>query len=229
MERLVRARDFVTLEKINEIANQIHLANAGNTTAAAVPALPAVHRRISNASITAEKLSEGRDVAEGVQSEDFISRLKIRIAKLQTGEMFPDIPEQKDAEESPVLVREQILVKQQKRLEDLLMGRWHNHLDLKRLEQRKPGYRPAKGGGIECFNHDELKTQEGLILELMKTVGKILIEGKNIISLSLPVRIFEPRSTLERICDSWAFAPTYLRRAADCVISYLQCLIPRID
>lgn len=214
----MRARDFVTLEKINEIANQIHLANASTTVAAAVPGQPPVRRRASNASLNGDKFHDARDVAEGVQSEDFISRLKIRIAQFQSGEVFHEIPEQKEVEESPAVATEnQVVIKQQKKLEDLLQGRWHNQLDLKRLEQRKPGYRPAKGGGIECFNHDELKTQEGLILELMKTVGKILIEGKNIISLSLPVRIFEPRSTLERICDSWAFAPVYLRRAADCV------------
>lgn len=86
-----------------------------------------------------------------------------------------------------------------------------------KLEQRKPGYRRAPEGGIECFNREELRTQDGLILELMKTVGKTLIEGKNVVSISLPVRIFEPRSTLERVCDFWAFGPIYLNRAAHCI------------
>lgn len=46
-------------------------------------------------------------------------------------------------------------------------------------------------------------------------MGKRLIEGKDVVSVSLPVRIFEPRSTLERICDTWAFMPLYLRMAAN--------------
>ena len=37
--------------------------------------------------------------------------------------------------------------------------------------------------------------------------------GKDIIGLSLPVRIFEPRSVIERITDWWAFLPIYLPRA----------------
>ena len=40
------------------------------------------------------------------------------------------------------------------------------------------------------------------------------MEGKNIVGVSLPVRIFEPRSTLERITDWWCTAPIYLTRAS---------------
>lgn len=40
------------------------------------------------------------------------------------------------------------------------------------------------------------------------------MEGKGIVAVSLPVRIFEKRSTIERICDLWCTAPTFLRKAA---------------
>ena len=40
------------------------------------------------------------------------------------------------------------------------------------------------------------------------------MEGKSVVGISLPVRIFEPRSTIERICDWWAFFPIYLRIAS---------------
>ena len=40
------------------------------------------------------------------------------------------------------------------------------------------------------------------------------MEGKNVVGISLPVRIFEARSTIERITDWWVFAPIYLNRAA---------------
>lgn len=40
------------------------------------------------------------------------------------------------------------------------------------------------------------------------------MEGKGIVAISLPVRIFEKRSTLERICDLWCTGPLYLKRAA---------------
>lgn len=83
------------------------------------------------------------------------------------------------------------------------------------MEERKPGYKINKTGGIECCNIDEIKSQEGIVTELLKSAGKTLMEGKNIVGVSLPVRIFEPRSFIERICDSWSFGPIYLNRAAN--------------
>jgi hypothetical protein len=41
-----------------------------------------------------------------------------------------------------------------------------------------------------------------------------LIEGKGIVAISLPVKIFEKRSMVEKICDLWCTGPTYLKRAA---------------
>lgn len=86
---------------------------------------------------------------------------------------------------------------------------------LYKLEERKPGYCKGKNGGLECHNREELASQEGIVLDLIKSAGKTLMEGRNIISISLPVRIFEPRSTLERLLDIWCFGPIYLRKAAD--------------
>ena len=40
------------------------------------------------------------------------------------------------------------------------------------------------------------------------------MEGKGIVAVSLPVRIFEKRSTVERICDLWCTGPQYLKKAA---------------
>jgi len=40
------------------------------------------------------------------------------------------------------------------------------------------------------------------------------MEGKGIVAISLPVRIFEKRSTVEKICDLWCTGPLYLRKAA---------------
>jgi hypothetical protein len=47
----------------------------------------------------------------------------------------------------------------------------------------------------------------------MKDVGERLVKGKDVVGISLPVKIFESRSTLERICDNWAFMPIYIKAA----------------
>jgi hypothetical protein len=59
-----------------------------------------------------------------------------------------------------------------------------------------------------------LASQKGIIIELIKKAGRQLIEGKHVVGVSLPVRIFEPRSTLERMVDWWCTAPIYLTAAA---------------
>jgi hypothetical protein len=40
------------------------------------------------------------------------------------------------------------------------------------------------------------------------------MEGKGIVGISLPVKIFEKRSMLEKICDLWCTAPHYLTSAS---------------
>jgi hypothetical protein len=82
------------------------------------------------------------------------------------------------------------------------------------LEVRLPGYTRDLRGGIKCVNKQELDSQKGIILELIAKAGKQLMEGKNVVSVSLPVRIFEPRSTLERMVDWWCTAPKYLMAAS---------------
>ena len=52
-------------------------------------------------------------------------------------------------------------------------------------------------------------------MDLMKSAGEVLLKGKGIVYISLPVRIFEPRSTIERVCDMWIAGPMYLKAAAE--------------
>lgn len=42
----------------------------------------------------------------------------------------------------------------------------------------------------------------------MKQLGSNLVEGKDLVNLSMPVGIFEPRSFLERLSDGWAYLPS---------------------
>ena len=53
-----------------------------------------------------------------------------------------------------------------------------------------------------------------MFTELVKKLAKQLYSGRGIVGISLPVRIFEPRSLIERITDWWTFFPYYLNKAA---------------
>ena len=49
-----------------------------------------------------------------------------------------------------------------------------------------------------------------MIGEMIKGIAKSMAEGRGIVGVSLPIRIFEPRSYMERMIDQMAFIPYYL-------------------
>lgn len=69
-------------------------------------------------------------------------------------------------------------------------------------------------GELKLVDETMIKNQRGVIVDVVKQLAKSVMEGRGIVGISLPVRIFEPRSHLERIVDWWTFAPTYLTSAA---------------
>jgi len=57
------------------------------------------------------------------------------------------------------------------------------------------------------------------IMEFIKHIGMNLLEIKDIIRTSLPVKIFEPKSYLERAVAGFCWAPALLKKAAGMLIS----------
>lgn len=50
--------------------------------------------------------------------------------------------------------------------------------------------------------------------DLITQAAASVFTGQNVIGISLPVRIFEGKSMLERLGDWYGFAPIYLKKAA---------------
>ena len=69
--------------------------------------------------------------------------------------------------------------------------------------------------GVYCLNQEVVDKQSGIIKEVIKQLTKCIWSG-TAMSLSLPIRIFEPRSMLERYTDWFAFAPDLLGKAGTC-------------
>jgi len=76
------------------------------------------------------------------------------------------------------------------------------------------GWARGKEGGLTCVDFAQLESQKGVMTHLVKSFGANLVQGKSVVNVSLPVRIFEPRSFLQRIPDAWCYAPVFLTRAA---------------
>lgn len=48
----------------------------------------------------------------------------------------------------------------------------------------------------------------------MRQLAATLLKGLTIAHISLPIKIFEPRSSIQRIVDFWSFAPKFFNEAA---------------
>jgi hypothetical protein len=69
--------------------------------------------------------------------------------------------------------------------------------------------------GVYCLNQEIVDKQGGVIKDLIVQLTKSIISRTHI-TISLPIRIFEPRSMIERYTDWFSFAPDLLEKAAKC-------------
>lgn len=75
-------------------------------------------------------------------------------------------------------------------------------------------FEEQKTGDLKLKNKELKDKQKGVLMTVLKEAASKLMDGKGIVGLSLPVRIFEPRSSIERICDLFLYCNHYLSRAA---------------
>jgi hypothetical protein len=57
--------------------------------------------------------------------------------------------------------------------------------------------RQIGAAGLEYINEEEMKKQRSVIGYMIKTVGSNLLQGKSIMSISLPINISDYRSNTE--------------------------------
>ena len=76
------------------------------------------------------------------------------------------------------------------------------------------GLKETSKGGLQCTDKEAMDRQKGVIAAVLRELTTTLLKGLTISHISLPIKIFEARSAIERIVDYWAFAPRYLGKAA---------------
>lgn len=77
------------------------------------------------------------------------------------------------------------------------------------------GYETPNKGGLVCTDQEMLDRQKGVLSDVAQQLMKNALKGLSISHMSLPIKIFEPRSSIQRIVDLWTFAPKFLRMAAE--------------
>lgn len=70
-----------------------------------------------------------------------------------------------------------------------------------------------KNGVLQCVDKEMLEKSKGVVSYVVKQIAKNIFSGLGVVAISLPVRIFEPRSALERVLDGFSYAPKYLNDA----------------
>ena len=70
-------------------------------------------------------------------------------------------------------------------------------------------------GALECTDQEALDKQKGVLSEVVKQLAINLMKGLSISHISLPIKIFEPRSSIQRIVDFWSQGPNFLSLAAE--------------
>lgn len=56
---------------------------------------------------------------------------------------------------------------------------------------------------LNYLNEENVKNQRGVLLYLAKKIGVNLLTGKSIMNVSLPIKIFEPKSHLEKVAGDF--------------------------
>ena len=78
------------------------------------------------------------------------------------------------------------------------------------------GWEIQKNGDLKFTDSEVKKKQSGVLFSVIKDAASKLMDGKGIVGLSLPVKIFETRSIIERLCDLFTYSSHYLNQAAAC-------------
>lgn len=75
------------------------------------------------------------------------------------------------------------------------------------------GFSILDNEGIKCDDQEVVNKQSGIFVEVVKQLTSNMLKGQGITSLSLPIKVFEPKTQLERDIEWWSFAPTFLKKA----------------
>jgi hypothetical protein len=91
-------------------------------------------------------------------------------------------------------------------------------LDENELNETSKNYNDLEGleiqnSGIVCIDEEVIKKQSGIFMDMAKQLTRGIFKGGTI-SLSLPIRIFEPKSMLDRYSAVFKSAPYLLKKAA---------------
>ncbi|CAD8195192.1 unnamed protein product [Paramecium octaurelia] len=83
----------------------------------------------------------------------------------------------------------------------------------------------TKKGYLKFINTKKLEAQKKVFKYILSKMGSNLLKGKSILSVSLPVYVFEKRTNLQRFGDSFAYAPHFLENVPNDPVQQMGAVI----
>ena len=83
------------------------------------------------------------------------------------------------------------------------------------MSERLKEFKMDKDGNLKVACKEVRAKQKAAITGIFKRAAVKLLEGKNVVGMSLPINIFQPRSVIERLGDFFTFFPYYCDLAAE--------------
>lgn len=82
-------------------------------------------------------------------------------------------------------------------------------------------------GCLVCTDQEALEKQKGVLVNVAKQLAINLMKGLSISHISLPIKIFEARSSIQRVVDLWSSAPRFMTMAAQArdPVERMKCVI----
>ncbi|CAD8191075.1 unnamed protein product [Paramecium pentaurelia] len=83
----------------------------------------------------------------------------------------------------------------------------------------------TKKGYLKFVNAKKLEAQKKVLKYILSKMGSNLLKGKSILSVSLPVYVFEKRTNLQRFGASFAYAPHFLENVPNDPVQQMGAVI----
>jgi hypothetical protein len=73
-------------------------------------------------------------------------------------------------------------------------------------------YQKDSNNGLEYINKKTIKNQRQVIGYILRQLGSCLLSGRSIMTISLPVNVFDNRTILQRTAQTFGYAPFFLEK-----------------
>ena len=70
-------------------------------------------------------------------------------------------------------------------------------------------------GKLLLVDEQKIQNQKEVLAHMVKNLGSEMMKGKSLHQIKLPIQIFDSRTFLQTVAQSFAYAPVYLQQGSE--------------